>query len=181
MSVPARSESTTPTDGVQNAPRILSLSRNGRRATTWSGVTQLGLDAPGPRRRHPPAQLLHPLLGAGDLEAAGLGEHAQLLVLAHRVEGEVGQLAGVVDREDEVRRVTGGAAGIGQRALVDLDDVPPAEAGEVVDEAVADDARADHARPGRWRERWPCTSSPLDVLLDRRHSNPDCRNTGSII
>ena len=39
MSVPARSESTTPTDGVQNAPRILSLSRNGMRATTWSGVT----------------------------------------------------------------------------------------------------------------------------------------------
>ena len=29
ISVPARSESTTPTDGHQNAPRILSLSRNG--------------------------------------------------------------------------------------------------------------------------------------------------------
>ena len=35
----ARSESTTPTDGHQNAPRILSLSRNGTRSTTWSGVT----------------------------------------------------------------------------------------------------------------------------------------------
>ena len=37
--VPARSESTTPTDGVQNAPTILSFSRNGTRSTTWSGVT----------------------------------------------------------------------------------------------------------------------------------------------
>ena len=37
--VPARSESTTPTDGHQNAPRILSLSRNGTFATTWSGLT----------------------------------------------------------------------------------------------------------------------------------------------
>ena len=39
MIVPARSESTTPTDGVQNAPRIMSLSRNGTCSTTWSGVT----------------------------------------------------------------------------------------------------------------------------------------------
>ena len=39
ISVPARSESTTPTDGHQKAPMILSLSRNGTRSTTWSGVT----------------------------------------------------------------------------------------------------------------------------------------------
>ena len=109
---------------------------------------QLGRDAPRPGRRHPPAQLLHPLLGAGDLVAAGLGEHAQLLVLAHRVEREVGQLAGVVDREDEVRRVPGGAARVGQRALVDLHDVAPAELREMVHEAVADDAGADHDDAG---------------------------------
>ena len=93
--------------------------------------------------RHPPAQLLHPLLGAGDLEAAGLGEDAHLLVLPHRVEREVGDLPGVVDGEDEVRRVTGRAARVGQRPLVDLDDVAPAEPGQVVDQAVADDAGAD--------------------------------------
>jgi hypothetical protein len=29
MMVPARSESTTPTDGVQNAPMIIDGSRNG--------------------------------------------------------------------------------------------------------------------------------------------------------
>ena len=39
MMVPARKESTTPTDGVQNAPTIASGSRNGTRSTTCSGVT----------------------------------------------------------------------------------------------------------------------------------------------
>ncbi len=39
MMVPARSESTTPTDGVQNAPMIWSGSRNGTFSTTCSGVT----------------------------------------------------------------------------------------------------------------------------------------------
>ena len=40
-----------------------------------------GLDAPRLRRRHAPAQLLHALLGARDLDAAALREHAHLLVL----------------------------------------------------------------------------------------------------
>ena len=39
ISVPARSESTTPTDGVQNAPTMSSISRNGTRSRTCSGVT----------------------------------------------------------------------------------------------------------------------------------------------
>ncbi len=97
---------------------------------------------------HPAAQLLHPLLGPGDLVAAGLGEHPDLLVLAHRVQGDVGELAGVVNREDEVAGVPGGAAGVGQRPLVELDDVGPAELGEVVDEGVPDDARADDDAAG---------------------------------
>ena len=119
------------------------LLRDERPASTSSDSMPHAL-----RRRHPPAQLLHPLLGARDLEAAGLGEDAQLLVLPHGVERQVGDLAGVVDREDEVRRVAGGAAGVGQRALVDLHDVAPAEPGQVVDEAVADDAGADDDDPG---------------------------------
>jgi hypothetical protein len=112
---------------------------------------QMRLDAPRAGGGHAATQLLHPLLGAGDLEAAGLGEHAELLVLAHRVLGQIGHLAGVVDREDEVRRVPGGAAGVGQRALVDLDDVAPPEPGEMVHEAVADDAGADHDDAGGGR------------------------------
>ena len=39
MIVPARSESTTPTAGVQNAPMICAGSRNGTFSTTCSGVT----------------------------------------------------------------------------------------------------------------------------------------------
>ena len=39
MIVPARSESTTPTDGVQNAPTIWSVSMNGTFSFTCSGVT----------------------------------------------------------------------------------------------------------------------------------------------
>ena len=68
------------------------------------------LDAPRLRRGHPAAQLLHPLLGARDLDAAGLREDVQLLVLAHAVQRQRGHLARVVDREDEVRRVAGRAA-----------------------------------------------------------------------
>jgi hypothetical protein len=49
----------------------------------------------------------------------------------------------VVGQEDEVGRVAGRAPRVGQRPLVDLDDVGPAELGEVVDQAVADDAGAD--------------------------------------
>ncbi len=39
MIVPARSESTTPTDGVQNAPTIWSVSMNGTFSFTCSAVT----------------------------------------------------------------------------------------------------------------------------------------------
>ena len=143
MIVPARSESTTPTPGCQKAPMIWSLSRKGTFSCDELGGDHLGLDAPGLGRGHPAAQLLHPLLGARDLEAAALGEDAELLVLLDRVEREVGDLAGVVGQEDEVGGVTGRAARVGQRALVDLDDVGPAQLGQVVDQAVADDAGAD--------------------------------------
>ena len=39
MIVPARRESTTPTEGVQNAPMIWSSSRNGTFSLTCAGVT----------------------------------------------------------------------------------------------------------------------------------------------
>ena len=81
---------------------------------------------------------------------------------------QVGHLAGVVDREDEVRRVPGGAAGVGQRALVDLDDVAPAEPGEMVHEAVADDAGADHHDAGGGRNGSPSLFSPQSPSSRRR-------------
>ena len=57
--------------------------------------------------------------------------------------GELGHLLLVVGKEHEVRRVPGRAAGVRERALVEQDDVRPAEPGEVVREAVADDPAAD--------------------------------------
>jgi hypothetical protein len=116
------------------------------------GRDELGGDAPGLGAAHPAAQFLHALLGARDLVAAGLGEDAQLLVLAHGVQRDVGELAGVVDREDEVARVARGATGVGQRALVELDDVGPAELGQVVGERVPDDAGADDDAAGGRRK-----------------------------
>ena len=109
------------------------------------------LDAPSLRRCHPAAQLLHPLLGARDLDAAALGVDAHLVVLPRAFRGEVRHLLRVVDGEDEVRGVAGRAAGVRQRALVEQHDVCPPEPGEVVGDAVADDAAADDdgARAGR--------------------------------
>ncbi len=63
-----------------------------------------------------------------------------------------GHLARVVDREDEVRRVAGRAARVRQRALVEQHQVAPAEPRQVVDEAVADDAGADHDGAGAARQ-----------------------------
>jgi len=77
------------------------------------------------------------------VDPAALGEDAELLILLDAVRGQRRHLARVVDREDEVRGLAGGPAGVGQRTLVQEHDVAPAEAGQVVDEAVADDAGAD--------------------------------------
>ena len=102
------------------------------------------LDAPGLRRGHPPPQLLHPLLGARDLDAAALVQRSGLAVLAHRLERELRHLLRVVDREDEVGGVAGRAAGVRERPLVHLDEVGPAELREPAGQRVADDPSADH-------------------------------------
>ena len=104
------------------------------------------------RRGHPPPQLLHALLRAGDLDPAGVGEHAELVVLLDAVERQRRHLLRVVDRVDEVRGVAGRAAGVGQRALVDQHEVGPAEPRQVIGEAVAHDAGADHDRLRRGRQ-----------------------------
>ena len=59
---------------------------------------------------------------------AGLGEDAELLVLANAVERERRHLLRVVDREDEVRGVAGRAARVRQRALLEEHEVAPAQA-----------------------------------------------------
>src|SRR6266704_2587546 len=97
------------------------------------------------------AQFGHPLGGARHLDPAALGEDPQLLVLLGAVPGQLHHHLRVLDREDEVGGVPGGPARVGHRALVHQHEVAPPQQRQVVDEAVADDARAhDHgAGPGR--------------------------------
>ena len=102
-----------------------------------------GRDPPGRGGGHPALELLHPLRRPGDLDAARLEEDPQLLVLVDAVDREGRHLLGVVGQEDEVRGVAGRAAGAGQRALLEQDDVRPALLGQVVGHAAADDAGAD--------------------------------------
>src|SRR6185295_7703764 len=102
------------------------------------------------------------------LDAARPREHVEFLVLAYAVERQRGHLTRVVDREDEVRGVTGGPARIGQRALVELDDVGPALPGQVARERVTNDPRADdngaraagEAAHGHRYIRWTPVSGP---------------------
>src|SRR5207237_6915290 len=109
---------------------------------------ELGRLPPGLRRRDPAPQLLQPLRRPRELEPAALREDAELLVLEDAVLGELRHLLRVVDREDEVRRMAGRAAGVRQRPLLEQDDVAPALLRQVVDDAVADDPGADNDDAG---------------------------------
>ena len=160
MSVPARSESTTPTLGVEKPPRMTDGSRYGTSAAISSGVSSSRLDAPGRRRRRPALELLHPLGRPRDLDAAALGEDAEFLVLADAVERQRRHLLRVIRREDEVGGVAGGAARVRQRALVEEDDVAPAEVRQVPGQAVADDAGADDDDLGSSRDGGHSMSPP---------------------
>ena len=110
------------------------------------------LDPPRCGGGHPAGQLLHALLGSGDLDPAADREHAEPRVLVDAVAREGGHLTRVVHRVDEVRGVPGRAARVRQRPLVEQHEVAPPESAEVVRDAVADDAGADHDRAGRRRE-----------------------------
>ena len=112
---------------------------------------QVGFHVPVLRRAHPPPELLHPLLGPGHLDPAAGDVDPHLLVLTLAVEGEHRHLFVVIDREDEVGGVAGRTAGIRQRSLVDLDDVAPAELGEMAHDRVTDDPRSDHHHAGTGR------------------------------
>ena len=116
------------------------------------GGEEVGLDAPGLGRGHAALELVHALLGAGDLDAAGVDRQVHVAVLVGGLLAEQRHLLVVVDREDEVRGVAGRTARVGQRALVEQDHVGPAEAGQVADQTVADDAGADDDDLGRGRE-----------------------------
>src|ERR1035441_6743394 len=75
----------------------------------------------------------------------------ELGVLRGAVRGQLEHHPGVLDREDEVGGVAGGAARVRHRSLVHQDQVAPAEPRLVVHEAVADDAGADDDSAGPCR------------------------------
>ena len=116
------------------------------------GVEQVGLDAPRLGGGHPALEFVHALLGSGDLNATGIDREVHVAVLVGGLLTEQRHFLVVVDREDEVRRMAGRAARVGQRALVQQDEVGPAEAGQMAHQAVADDAGADDDDLGGSRE-----------------------------
>ena len=169
ISVPARSESTTPTVGKCAPPRITDSSRYGTSLATPAGVSSsAGMPqafAAVQRRR---SSCIRSGVRATSMPAA-LGEDAEFLVLLGAVAGELHHHLRVLDREDEVGGVAGRAARVRHRALVDQDQVPPAEPGEVIGEAVADDARPDDDGASQSECR-SCRSSrprPPAVAADR--------------
>ena len=116
------------------------------------GVEQVGLDAPRRGGGHPTLEFVHALLGSGDLDATGIDREVHVAVLVGGLLTEQRHFLVVVDREDEVRRMAGRAARVGQRALVQQDEVGPAETGQMAHQAVADDAGADDDDLGGSRE-----------------------------
>ena len=112
----------------------------------------MSLDAPRRGGGHPALEFVHALLGPGDLDAAGIDREVQVAVLVGGLLTEQRHFLVVVDREDEVRRMAGRATRVGQRALVQQDEVGPAEAGQMAHQAVADDAGADDDDLGGSRE-----------------------------
>jgi hypothetical protein len=129
----------------------------------------LGGDAPRLGLRDPALQLLHPLRRPGDFDAAGLGEDTERLVLLGRVPGQLEHQPCVLDGEDEVGRVAGAAARVWQRSLVHKHDVFPAEQGQMVNEAVAYDARADYDGA---RARWNVAHGYSSSNTARAASSP---------
>jgi hypothetical protein len=151
--------------GVGERDQLLDLRRR----------QQPGLDAPRLGRRHPPLELLDAHRVAGDLDPTARRVDAELDVLALALQGEQRHLLVVVGREDEVRSVAGRAARVGERALVDEYQVGPAEPGEVPDEAVADDAGADHDAAGRGGRSAHVGDIALFRLCHRMRGRPRMR------
>ena len=104
---------------------------------------ELSLDAPAFGRRHTATELLEALFAARHLDAAASILQAERLVLKLAVDGEIDDLLGVVDGEDEVRGVPGGSAWVRQRPFVEQDDVGPAEIAEMAHQAIAHDPSTD--------------------------------------
>ena len=144
MIVPARNESTTPMPGVEKPPSTMSVLMYGTIALTCSGVTS---SASIPHERDDAMRRLSSSIRSGvratSMPPLWVKTPNSLYWLTLSTVSFVIS-SRVVGQEDEVRCMPGRAAWIRERTLLDQDDVAPPEPGEVVDEAVTDDAGADH-------------------------------------
>ena len=178
ISVPARSESTTPT--VREAtrpPRITDSSRYGTSLATSPGERCCAGMPQARAAEHAAAQFVHPRRRAGHLDPAALGEHAERLVLPGAVPGQLHHHLRVLDREDEVGGMPGGAARVGHRALVDQDEVAPAQPGQVAGQPVADDPGADDHGAGPAGMSFMPLIPPINRLRPAEH-RPRRRDAG---
>ena len=126
-------------------------------AADFIGADQTGLEPPGGRVAMLAFELLPPFRSCGHLEAAhlpvdGLAVELEVAVGLHRVDREPAGGARDIVLKHQPRRVRGRTPRAEQRSLVDHDDIAPAEPGEVIGGATADDPGADDDHPGPVRQ-----------------------------
>ena len=116
------------------------------------GADQLEGDADGVRGAAIVAILVHPLLIGGEPEIAGAmktyrlaGLRLELLIEVDAVLVELADAVAHVEEWQQPGRVPGGAGG--ELGLLDQHHVGPAQFGQMVEHAAADDAAADHHHP----------------------------------
>ena len=163
--------------GLHDGIALLGLVGREQRALEPVGI--------GTRRRTP--ELGHPVSGAGDGDtAAGLvagGEPDLELELGVQLGGVLHEPRAALRRPqlpDESGRVPRRAGG--QAALLEQEHVSPTEPGEVVGDAGADHAAADHDHLGPGRERVSHRGSPPPGVArspDRRTRRPRGRTSPS--
>ena len=73
---------------------------------------QLGLDSPRFRAGHPAIEFVHSLLSSSNLDATRIDAAIEIAILVGALHAEQRHLLVVIDRENEVRRMTGATAGV---------------------------------------------------------------------
>ena len=174
MSVPAWSESTMPTPGrVEAAEDDRLVDERDHLLDLGRGQQARALDAPRRRRGHAALELLHPLRACGRPRC----RRSRRRRPSSRYWRALSIVNAVISLEWSVRKMKFEAwpvepPGLGSVPFSSEDDVPPAEPGEVVGHAVADDAGADDDDPRPVRE----ARSSAGILLT---SGPSVAAPGS--
>ena len=150
---------------VVEHPDIVLRLQDRQPADRLAQIDELGVQAKVAATAAGGVQVVEPILGvgeheaAGEVDAAGLpGDLLDLLVDLQRVVLELGDVGVGVERVHAARRMPGGAGG--ELGAFEQDDILPPVLDEVVQDAATDDASADdshsdmrfHASGLRWSE-----------------------------